>query len=179
VVLDRVPRIIGLSVGWGWNTVNKLPVARDGKKTQPHGLSIFGDFLWQVSGIGGGWPSWLGFLSGFLYFPGSSARRDAFALEYGILVKHGLFPGFILRPFAAYGLGATQAWVSEIESRGIGHLTRLSLGTDIILSPRFTLTVELAYKIVNMPTFATAPGSVPGPYDFHTLSALFGGQFEF
>jgi hypothetical protein len=177
--MDRVPRIIGLSVGWGWNTVNKLPVAKDGSKTQPHGLSIFSDFLWQVGGLGGGWPSWLGFMAGFLYFPGSELRRDAFALEYGILVRHGLFPGHVLRPFASYGLGATQAWVTGVDSRGIGHLTRLSLGTDIVLSPSFTLSVEAAYKIINMPTFATTPGVIPGPYDFHTLSVLAGAHYEF
>jgi hypothetical protein len=177
VILHHVPRVIGVAVGWGWNTVNKLPVSLDGAKTQPHGLSVFSDFLWQVGGIGEGWPSWLGFMAGFLYFPGSDVRRSAYALEYGILVKHGLFPGFILRPFLGYGLGATQAWVTGVESRGIGHLTRLSFGTDIVLSPTVSLSVELAYKIINMPTFATAPGMIPGPYDFHTLTALFGGHF--
>src|SRR6185503_395419 len=147
-VMDHVPRFVGISAGWAWNTVNKLPVREDGKKTQPHGLSIFTDFLWQVGGLGGGWPSWLGFLAGFLYFPGASPQRDAFVLEYGILVRHGLFPGFVLRPFVAYGLGATQAWVSDVGSRGIGHLTRLSLGTDIVLRPSVALGLELSYKII-------------------------------
>lgn len=173
----HVPRILGLSAGWSWNTVNRLPVALDGKKTQPHGLSVFGDFLWQVGGIGGGWPSWIGFLAGFEYFPGSEVRRDAYALGYGILVRHGLFPGHALRPFLAYGLGATQAWVTGVESRGIGHLTRLSLGTDIVLTPRFSLSLELLYKIVNIPTFAASGSSPPPSYDFHTLSALFGARY--
>jgi hypothetical protein len=176
---NRVPRLIGLSLGWAWNTVNKLPVARDGAKTQPHGLNIFSDFLWQVGGIGGGWPSWLGFMAGFVYFPGSDLRRDAYALEYGILVRHGLFPGHTLRPFVAYGLGATQAWVKGVESRGVGHLTRLSLGSDIVLSPHVSLSVELLYKIVNIPTFGTTPGSTPPAYDFHTLGVLAGAHYEF
>src|SRR5262249_53670682 len=113
VIMHRVPRMIGLSVGWGWNTVNRLPV---GEKAQPHGLSIFTDFLWQVGGIGGGWPSWIGFMAGFLIFPGNTVRKNAYVLEYGVLVKHGLFPGFILRPFLSYGLGATQAFVTGVES---------------------------------------------------------------
>jgi hypothetical protein len=174
----HVPRVIGLAVGWSWNTVNRLPVALDGKKTQPHGLSASGDFLWQVGGIGGGWPSFIGFLTGFEYFPGSDVRRDAYALGYGILVRHGLFPGNTLRPFVAYGLGATQAWVKGVESRGIGHLTRLSLGTDVVLSPRFSLSFELLYKIVNIPTFAAAGSSPPPSYDFHTLSALVGARYR-
>jgi hypothetical protein len=174
-----VPRIIGLSVGWGWNTVNKLPVNTDGSKTQPHGLSLFADFLWQVGGLAGGWPSWLGFMSGFLYFPGSAVRRDVYVLEYGLLVRHGLFRASVLRPFLAYGLGATQAWVIGVENRGIGHLTRLSLGTDIIVKPTFTLSVELAYKIVNMPVFTTEPNTPGRAYDFHTLSALAGAHYQF
>jgi hypothetical protein len=117
-------------------------------------------------------------MAGFLYFPGAEQRRETFALEYGILVKHALFPGFILRPFLAYGLGATQAWVPGVDERGIGHLTRLSLGTDFILTPTISLSVELAYKIINIPTFGTAEGKA-GPYDFHTLSALFGGHYQF
>lgn len=178
IVLPHVPRLLGVAVGWGWNAVDKLPVSLDGSKQQPHGLSVFTDFLWQVGGIGSGWPSWIGFMAGFLYFPGSEGvRRDSYVLEYGVLVKHGLFPGHLFRPFLSYGLGATQAWVTGVKSRGIGHLTRLSFGTDIILTKVVSLSLELGYKLMMMPTFETTPNTIPGPYDFHTCTALAGVQF--
>lgn len=178
--LDRVPRVVGLSVGWGWNTVDKLPVSLDGTKQQPHGLSVFSDFLWQVGGLAGGWPSWLGFMAGFLYFPGEKdIRRETIALEYGILVRHTVLPFSIVRPILAYGLGAVQAWVPGVEDRSIGHLTRLSVGADVVLNPDISLSFEVVYKIINMPTFGPPTAADPGPYDFHTFGALAGAHYGF
>jgi hypothetical protein len=166
-----------LAVGWVFNPINDLPLNESGRTVRPHGTALYGDFLWQVGGIEAGWPSYIGFITQFAWYPGEGRRRTALTLEYGVLVKHYLFPQRIVRPFVAYGLGATQAWVLEVAGRGIGHMTRLSLGLDTAVSRSVALSFEAAYRITNMPTFS-AVGSWGRSYDFHTLSALAGVHFK-
>jgi hypothetical protein len=175
--MRTVPRSLGLAAGWVFSPISELPISPSGRTVHPHGAALYGDFLWQVGGIDEGWPSYIGFLTQFSFYPAGGQRRHALSLEYGILVKHFVFPQRVVRPFVTYGLGATQVWVLDVRSRGIGHLTRLSLGLDMAVSRKVSLSVEMAYRIANLPTFAVA-GSWGRSYDFHTLSALAGIHFN-
>jgi hypothetical protein len=177
-VRRRVPRSIGLWLGWGWNAVNYLPLREDGAKTKPHGASFVFDYGWQVGGLRpGGWPTYVGFLLGTTYYPGASDRRNALTLEYGILVRHHLAPRWKVHPFVAYGLGAIQAFVFGVEGRGIGHLTRLSVGVEGKVSQKVRLALELIYKIDPIRAFRVDSTMDNPKFDIHTLSAMFGVNF--
>ena len=73
-------------------------------------------------------------------------QNDFLGMGYGIYVKHALWPRQRVRLFFAYGLGATQVWVRNVESRGIGHLTRLAVGMDVHLHKWLQLTFEFSYR---------------------------------
>jgi hypothetical protein len=177
-VRRRVPRTIGLWLGWGWNPVNHLPLREDGAKVMPHGASLVFDYGWQVGGLRpGGWPTYVGFLAGATYYPGASDRRHALTLEYGILVRHHLATHWKVHPFLGYGLGAIQAFVFGLEGRGIGHLTRLSVGIEGNVSPRTRLAFEVIYKIDPIRSFKIDPAMDKPRFDIHTLSAMFGVNF--
>jgi hypothetical protein len=127
---------------------------------------------WQVGGFQSGWGSYVGFFAGFFYHFGGELA-DSLGINYGIFAKHTLFPSLRVRPFLAYGLGATQVWVRELEGRGIGHVTRLSAGLDTKVSERLAIEFELAYQFNILASFAVPP-TPPGSYDFHTLSLTAG-----
>lgn len=177
-VRKRVPRSIGLWLGWGWNPVNYLPLRADGAKVQPHGASLVFDYGWQVGGLKpGGWPTYVGFLLGATFYPGASDRRHALTLEYGLLVRHHLAPKWKVHPFLAYGLGAIQAFVFGLEGRGIGHLTRLSVGVEGSVSKKVRLAFELIYKIDPIRSYRLEQTMDKPKFDIHTLSGMFGVNF--
>ena len=94
-----------------------------------------------------------------------------------LFAKHTIFPGRRFRPFLAYGLGAIQVWVRELGGRGIGHVTRLSLGLDTKLSERVALEFDLSYQFNILPSFAIE-GAEPRSFDFHSLSLTTGIWYE-
>ena len=177
-VRRRTPRSIGLWLGWAWNPVNYLPMRSDGAAAKPHGASFVFDYGWQVGGLRpGGWPTYVGFILGTTYYPGMAGTRSALTLEYGLLVRHHLKPEWKVHPFLAYGLGAIQAWVFNVDGRGIGHLTRLSVGLEGKVSQKVRLGFELIYKIDPIRAFRSSEPSNP-KFDIHTVSALFGVNFS-
>lgn len=177
-VRRRVPRSIGVWLGWGWNAVNYLPLREDGAKAKPHGASFLFDYGWQVGGLRPrGWPSYVGFLAGTTFYPGAGDRRNALTIEYGLLVRHHLAPQWKVHPFLAYGLGAIQAFVFGVEGRGIGHLTRLSVGLEGKVSPKVRLALELIYKIDPIRAFRIDKAMDSPKFDIHTVSAMFGVNF--
>ncbi len=178
-VRRRTPRSIGLWLGWAWNPVNYLPMRADEIKVKPHGASFVFDYGWQVGGLRpGGWPTYVGFLLGTSFYPGSAERRHALTLEYGILVRHHLIPKYKVHPFLGYGLGAIQAFVFGVEGRGIGHLTRLSVGFEGRVSDKVRLAFELIYKIDPIRAYRLDT-TMPSPkFDIHTVSAMFGVNFN-
>lgn len=173
--LRHAPRVMSLTAGYVYAPVSYLPVSLTdpiGTKYRHHGLRIDWKAGWQVGGFVSGWHSYVGFFAGFFYqFGGTLA--DSLGLNYGIFAKHTVFPGKRVRPFLAYGLGATQVWVRELAGRGIGHVTRLSLGIDTKVSERVAIELELAYQFNILANFAIPPAE-PRSHDFHTLSVTTG-----
>lgn len=177
-VRRRTPRSLGLWLGWAWNPVNYLPMRSDELRVKPHGASLVFDYGWQVGGLRpGGWPTYVGFILGTSFYPGSAERRHALTLEYGILVRHHLAPKLKVHPFLAYGLGAIQAFVFGVEGRGIGHLTRLSVGIEGRASDKVRLALELIYKIDPIRAYRLEEGAQT-KFDIHTVSAMFGVNFN-
>lgn len=177
-VRKRTPRSIGLWLGWAWNAVNYLPMRPDGAAVKPHGASFVFDYGWQVGGLRpNGWPTYVGFLLGTTFYPGMGDQRSALTLEYGLLVRHHLKPQWKVHPFLAYGLGAIQAWVFNVDGRGIGHLTRLSVGLEGKVHQKVRLAFELIYKIDPIRAFRVSEPANP-KFDIHTLSAMFGVNFS-
>lgn len=184
--MKHVPRAFGLAAGWAYTPSNSLPLSPAGYPAlTPMGVSIDARFGWQVSGLQRGWPVWVGFMSSFFYYSAGNNLNDALGLDYGIFVKHALFPGPRVRLFLAYGLGAAQVWVRNVGGRGIGHVTRLSAGIDVHLRRSVHLSLEFAYKFVNLPSFAVSAGadparpaeSDPPDYGFQSLNLLAGVWF--
>ena len=177
-VRRRTPRSLGLWLGYAWNPVNKLPLRADGEPVRPHGMTLALDYLWQVGGLQpGGWPAYVGFLAGFNYFPGSGEQRHALVIEYGIVVRHTLAAHLKVYPYLGYGLGAVQALVFGATGRGIGHLTRLAIGFEGRVGKKVRLAFEVNYKIDPIRAFGVGD-TAPPRYDFHTLSGLFGVNFN-
>ena len=179
LVRRRAPRSIGLWAGYAWNPVNYLPMRADGKLVKPHGASLLFDYGWQVGGLQpGGWPTYVGFLAGVNYYPGADERRHLMTIEYGLLVRHHLAPRWKVHPFLAYGLGAIQAFVFGVHGRGIGHLTRLSVGLEGSVTPKVRLALELIYKLDPIRGYRLGDAAENPKFDIHTLSALFGVNFS-
>lgn len=172
----HVPRAGGITIGWTYTPSNNLPLSTLTNVYTPSGVDVDARFGWQIGGIEAGWPSWIGFMAGFFYYVGDSAVSDSLGLDYGIFLKHGLFPGRRVRLFISYGLGAAQVWVKGLDGHGIGHVTRLSAGFDTRLSTHVHLTVEFAYKFIMLPYFATS-GSAPPDYSFQSVNLLAGLWF--
>lgn len=171
------PRAISLTAGWSYTPVNSLPLSSQTSVQTPQGINIDAGLLWQVRGFDGiRWPAWVGFMAGFFYYFGQTGISDSLGLDYGIFVKHALFPGRRTRLFAGYGLGAAQVWIRDIEGNGVGHYTRLSLGVDTQLWRWLHMTVEFSYRFFNLPTFKLAAED-NGGYSFHALSLLAGFWF--
>lgn len=139
-------------LGGTYAFLSRLPLTETGNTYRPAGLSIGGRFGWQVRGLRGGAPSTIGIESDFLYLPGRHAR-DGYALLYGVFAKHS-FTQLRVRPYFAYGLGAAQVWVSRVQGRGIGHVTRLAFGVDVRLRERMHFSIALSYLGIMMPRFA-------------------------
>lgn len=174
----RAPRSLGLWLGYAWTPINKLPLREDGAAVRAHGASLTIDYLWQVGGLQpGGWPAYVGFITGFNYFPGLGEQRHALAIEYGIVVRHTLAAHLKVYPYLGYGLGAVQALVFGASGRGIGHLTRLALGVEGKVAKKVRLAFEVVYKIDPIRAFGVGTAEPPR-YDFHTLSGLFGVNFN-
>lgn len=179
LVRRRAPRSIGVWVGYAWNPVNYLPMRADDRRVKPHGASFLFDYGWQVGGLQpGGWPTYVGFLAGLNFYPGSDERRHLLTIEYGLLVRHHLAPKLKVHPFFAYGLGAIQAFVIGVDGRGIGHLTRLSVGFEGKVSERTRLALEIIYKLDPIRGFRRDGDTANPKFDIHTLSALFGVNFS-
>ncbi len=173
---QRVPRAGGIAIGWTYTPSNSLPLSDGTSVYTPSGVNLDARFGWQIGGLNGGWPSWVGFMAGFFYYVGDQGISDSLGIDYGIFVKHGLFPGRRVRLFISYGLGAAQVWVKGIGGHGIGHDTRLSAGFDIRLSPHVHLSVECAYKFIMLPYFAVGDNAAPD-YSFQALNLLAGLWF--
>lgn len=177
-VRKRAPRSLGLWLGYAWTPVNKLPLREDGTAARAHGASLVIDYLWQVGGLQpGGWPAYVGFILGFNYFPGLAPQRHALVFEYGIVVRHTLATHLKVYPYLGYGLGAVQAVVFGASGRGIGHLTRLAVGFEGKVAKKVRLAFEVVYKIDPIRAFGVGTADPPR-YDFHTLSGLFGINFN-
>lgn len=179
-ISKAVPRALFLTFGWTYTPSNSLPLNRtpgDMKPQTLNGLNIDGALLWQVRGFDGvSWPAWIGFMPSFYYLFGDIGQRDFLGMGYGIYVKHALWPRERFRLFFAYGLGATQVWVRDVDSRGIGHLTRLAVGMDVHLRKWLQLTFEFSYRFYNLPMLKLAETDALG-YDFHSLNLQAGLWF--
>lgn len=172
-----VPKAISLTAGWSYTPTNSLPLSTQNPVQTPHGINIDGALMWQVRGFDGiRWPAWVGFMAGFLYYFGENGSYDTVGADYGIYVKHALFPGRRARLFFGYGLGAAQIWVRGLDGRAVGHYTRLSLGVDTHLYRWLHMTFEASYRFFNMPTFKFQDTD-SGGYDFHAFCILAGMWF--
>lgn len=172
-----VPKAISLTAGWSYTPTNSLPLSTQNPVQTPHGINVDAALLWQVRGFDGvRWPAWVGFMTGFLYYFGENGSYDTLGVDYGIYVKHALFPGRRARFFFGYGLGAAQVWIRGLDGRGVGHYTRLSIGADTHLWRWLHLTFEASYRFFNLPTFKFQE-SDSGGYDFHALCLMLGLWF--
>ena len=180
LISKAVPRAMFLTVGWTYTPSNSLPINStpgDMKPQTLNGINIDGALLWQVRGFDGiSWPAWIGFMPSFYYYFGDAGQRDFLGMGYGIYVKHALWPRERYRLFFAYGLGATQTWVRGLDSRGIGHLTRLAVGMDVHLRKWLQLTFEFSYRFYNLPMLKVNETDAAG-YDFHSLNLQAGLWF--
>ena len=156
--LARAPRVYSVTLGPAYAFSNQLPLSDTGDGRRSWGLQVGGRLGWQVRGLDGGNPASVGFETSFLMQP-SGHVRDSYALLYGIFAKHSFLVDRRAHPFFSYGLGAAQVWVSEVDGRGIGHVTRLGFGVDIAIRPRLQISVTLTYQGIIMPSFALEGGS--------------------
>lgn len=170
--MRHAPRAYGLTFGYAYSPINDLPLDADGDSHRTMGLAIEGRYGWQVGGLDGGRPSWVGLGLSFSAFT-RGAPRSSFDIDYGVFVRHVLIDGARVRGFFGYGLGASQTFVRSVDGRGIGHLTALSLGADIRLHGELHATVELSYRFVILPSFETELERAHR-YDFHALRLVAG-----
>lgn len=172
-----VPKALFLTVGWSYTTSNSLPLSTMATVLTPQGVNLDGGFLWQVRGFDGvRWPAWVGFMTGFFYYVGATGINDSLGLDYGILVKHALFPQPRIRMYLAYGLGAAMVWIRDVDGRGLGGFERLSIGADIHAVKWLHVNFEVSYRFFELPTFKLADTD-SGGYNFQTLSVLAGFWF--
>jgi hypothetical protein len=115
-------------------------------------------------------------MTGFFYYFGQTGINDLFGLDYGIFVKHAVFPGRRARLFLGYGLGAAQVFIRGIEGRGIGAFERLSIGADTHIWRWLHATIEFSYRFFDLPSFKIAETDSGGA-GFHTMSILAGFWF--
>jgi hypothetical protein len=170
-VLETVPKEIRLSAGWSVNPVDHLPGPGGGTGSAHHGPEALLTYAWQVGGLGHRHASWIGFLAGYRHGLIAEDARAVHVAEYGLVVKHRLTRSDRpIRPFLAYGLGATQVFAAGLEGRAISHLTRLSVGVDGPLSPTTSWSLEAAYAIQNVPVL----GDADTDHDAHTAGLLLG-----
>jgi hypothetical protein len=174
--LRRAPLGGGLTIGWTYTPSNNLPLSTMTNVYTPSGIDLDARFGWQIAGLHGGWPSWVGFMAGFFYYVGDQGISDSLGIDYGIFLKHVLFPGERMRLFIGYGLGAAQVWVKGLGGHGIGHDTRLSAGVEIKLSPKVNLTFEFAYKFIMLSSFAIGTADAASN-NFQALNLLAGLWF--
>lgn len=173
---DHAPRVFALHVGSSYAFRSRLPLTSDGRETHPYGVTLGGRFGWQVGGLSGlRAPSFIGFETDVL-FQAAKDARPSYALLYGVFAKHALSRHLRVRPYFAYGLGAAQVWVSEVDGRGIGHATRLGLGLDVPVGERRSLAVALAYQGILMPRFGEGGASAKST-SFHSLVLSLGLWF--
>lgn len=172
-----VPKALSLTVGWSYTPTNSLPLSATAPALTPQGVNIDAGFLWQVRGFDGiHWPAWVGFMTGFFYYVGGNGISDSLGLDYGIFVKHALFPGRRARLFVGYGLGAAQVWIRDVEGRGIGAYERLSIGADTHIYRFLHATIEFSYRFFDLPTFRQGETDRSGA-SFQALSLLAGFWF--
>jgi hypothetical protein len=172
---DHAPRVFALHVGSSYVFRNRLPLTQDGRETHPYGVTLGGRVGWQVGGLSGlRAPSFIGFETDVLLQAAKDARQS-YALLYGVFIKHALSRQLRVRPYFAYGLGAAQVWVSDVDGRGIGHATRLGLGVDVPLSDLRQLAIALSYQGILMPRFSEGDGAKST--SFHSLVLTLGLWF--
>jgi hypothetical protein len=174
--MDRVPRLYSLTAGYAFTPKNDLPLSASDETFRPMGLAVEGRYGWQVSGLSGQRaPAWLGISTSFFAHT-RGAPRSSLGVDYGLFVRHAVFPGPRVRGFFAYGLGASQNFVRGVGGRGIGHMTALSIGADIRLAGDLHATVEIAYRFIIVPSFETDLERAHR-YDFHALRLVAGVLF--
>ncbi len=150
---DVVPKSASLHIGWLYSYDNGLPNGYDATATsRPQAGEVMAGYLWQVGGLKDGWPSWIGFYLGWAEFPEQRLSVRTGVLEYGLRVKHALFPGARSRPFLTYGLGTTQVWVDGFDGRDITHQTRVGVGVDISMGESLQFTCEIEWRTQILPT---------------------------
>jgi hypothetical protein len=164
---DRVPRAYGVTLGGAYAFRSRLPLGQGDGAQHPRGLLLSGGLGWQVRGLAGGAPATIGFETNFLYQPARDARTS-YGVIYGVFAKHSFLPQLRVRPYFAYGLGAGQMWISDVEGRGIGHATRISLGVDTRLRQQLHWTLALTYQGLIMPRFTLGSDGVSNT-SFHSL----------
>jgi hypothetical protein len=163
--------------GWSYTPSNALPLSTTNSVLTPQGVNIDAAFMLQVYGFDGiRWPIFIGLMGGFFYYFGETGGQDSLGVDYGIYVKHTLFPGPRLRLFFGYGAGAAQVWIRNIDGRGVGAYERLSVGVDIRASRLVNLSVEFSYRFFDLPTFQVQ-STDSGGYGFQTMSISGGVWF--
>lgn len=172
---SRAPRLYALTLGYAFTPKNDLPLATDDGTHRPMGLAVEARYGWQVGGLDGSRPSWVGFQTSFFAHT-RGAPRTSLGFDYGIFARHALLARASVRPFLAYGLGASQVFVRGVSGRGISHLTALSAGVDVATGGAVHVTIELAYRFVILPSFATEIEPAHR-YDFHALRLVAGVVF--
>jgi hypothetical protein len=163
----HAPRAYSLTLGYAYTPKNALPLSAIEDTYRPMGLAVELRYGWQVGGLDGSAPAWIGFGTSFFAHTRGSPRTSL-GVDYGLFVRHAVFPGPRVRAFFGYGLGAAQVFVRGVDGRGIGHLTALSLGVDVRVAEERHVTLELSYRFVILPSFETAT-SRPDRYDFHAI----------
>ena len=174
--IRHVPRAGGITVGWTYTPSNNLPLSSATNVYTPSGIDLDARFGWQIGGIDAGWPSWVGFMAGFFYYVGDQGINDSLGIDYGIFLKHALFPGQRIRLFIGYGLGVAQVWVKDVGGHGIGHETRLSVGLETKLAAKVHFTVEFAYKLIMLPAFTIGTAEAAN-YNFQAVNLMAGLWF--
>jgi len=154
---------------------SELPLSANGRTVRPWGVQVGGRFGWQVGGLAGGRASWIGFEMDVALQPGHD-YRTSYALLYGLFAKHALTRHTRVRPYFAYGLGAGQVWVRDVDGRGIGHQTRVEFGLDVRRAEERQLTLALIYQAVIMPSLARADAPASDT-SFHAVVLAMGVWF--
>ncbi|MEZ4384139.1 MAG: hypothetical protein R3A79_22590 [Nannocystaceae bacterium] len=175
--VEVVPRQFGLAFGWAHLAKDGLPDALVDPPSLPHGVAAAAHALWQIAGLHRRWPVWLGPELSLDTFPATAVSRRVIALGTGLLLKHqfGRHPRW--RPYLAYGLGATWAWVQTLDGSENGLRTRVGLGAAVSLGDATSLTLEFVYKHQALRTLRWDDAGTLN-YSFHTLALLLGVAFD-